>query len=636
MHGDPKAKILCRPKPFHGEGLLGYLARVSEANGYDSLFWLLEFSGCTPWLATRQQETLGLATMLGLLPQQISNRCYWPAATVPMTHQFMRSYVSRHMINLSKPRVCPACLDETGFRKCIWDFSLVACCSEHGTALIDYCPTCMHNFSWGKTGVDWCQECGAKLSEIDAPRAPREALDLTKLLLARLDKTGTTPDTTPTKFAPTRHLNTSEFLSTILFLGAHACGKGCGLGLQLSSRLSASAMLRLVDEAAQILSEWPSKFFSLLDGSRNTADQSFTKSGITNDFGPMYEALTKTLADRRYSFLKHAFANYVRNEWDGGFVFAKNHRTGAYRSNCWVTRAGAARLLHTRGETISKIVATGQLKATTLQMGSRTLTLVDRASLARFQLRRQDHTSFTQLRFHLGLSEKTVRSLIERGYLRPAHGISCNASRPLVYPVEAVLNLLKVIPTGPFSISNRSLISFKKVARKLTSLGYAVVDVIELVLAKRLIVIAADEQQRGFAQCLFSAEAVAEFIRARPLTPPGWRTIPEAALAMGLKQQVVYHLVKNGCLAHSTKTLRGRRIRCIKNSEAEKFSQTYIPASKIAGALKTSPKQVIRTLAAQGIDPTTGPHIDGNRQCFFKCALLPTTVSDLCHSAIKS
>lgn len=96
-------------------------------------------------------------------------------------------------------------------------------------------------------------------------------------------------------------------------------------------------------------------------------------------------------------------------------------------------------------------------------------------------------------------------------------------------------------------------------------------------------------------------------------------SITEAARALGIKDQVAYHLVRHGLLECGAAPQR--RARRISNNDLAAFKARYISLVEIAKRLGTSPKQILNSLQAC---PVAGPSIDGCRQYFY-------SRSDLAH-----
>jgi hypothetical protein len=88
--------------------------------------------------------------------------------------------------------------------------------------------------------------------------------------------------------------------------------------------------------------------------------------------------------------------------------------------------------------------------------------------------------------------------------------------------------------------------------------------------------------------------------------------VDEAAKRLGLKQQVVYDLVKLELLATIQDNLPGRRVT---RDSLDDFQVTYISLAEYSRSLNRAPRRVLKTLDVQ---PITGPIIDGSRQYFFR------------------
>jgi len=89
-------------------------------------------------------------------------------------------------------------------------------------------------------------------------------------------------------------------------------------------------------------------------------------------------------------------------------------------------------------------------------------------------------------------------------------------------------------------------------------------------------------------------------------------SVDEAAKRLGLKQQVVYDLVKRGFLVSIQDELFGRRVT---QAGLEDFRANYISLAEYAKSLNRAPRWLLQT---RPVKPISGPMIDGCRQYFFK------------------
>jgi hypothetical protein len=92
----------------------------------------------------------------------------------------------------------------------------------------------------------------------------------------------------------------------------------------------------------------------------------------------------------------------------------------------------------------------------------------------------------------------------------------------------------------------------------------------------------------------------------------GVMSVTAAARAIGIKEEVAYHLVRVGLLqTHPPDNGTSRRVTA---EGIRQFQERYVGAAEVSRALGTSPKALLATLAAR---PVTGPMTDGGRQYFF-------------------
>lgn len=95
----------------------------------------------------------------------------------------------------------------------------------------------------------------------------------------------------------------------------------------------------------------------------------------------------------------------------------------------------------------------------------------------------------------------------------------------------------------------------------------------------------------------------------------------EVAEAMAVKQEVAYHLVRQGLL-HTTTAETRRRNQRVAMQQLQEFKAEYVWLRDLAQGAHTSPKHLRALLDQEGIRPISGPDIDGGRQTLFRRACL--------------
>ena len=153
------APLPIRPRPLHGEAIMGYLMRVAAANGFSSARQLLGTAMATDGTAFQQVCRRLLLTpmerqsLTGVLPRQ------WGMGRPPFG-------LSPSDFNHSCRRWCPACLRESAHWRGAWCFKLSCVCTSHSVWLHDRCPSCGQYQGWGGVELFRCA-CGVELASAE-------------------------------------------------------------------------------------------------------------------------------------------------------------------------------------------------------------------------------------------------------------------------------------------------------------------------------------------------------------------------------------------------------------------------------------------------------------------------------------
>lgn len=244
--------------------------------------------------------------------------------------------------------------------------------------------------------------------------------DFTEITCAGIDFTAGVGevDERGSQFSTLHGSSLSSAIELIMFLGAHALNRGLGSRCWMSARLSASAMVRLVNSAAEVLADWPQRFYMLLETIRTSNAPLLDKTGIGHEFGAFYETLTKCMTDADFDFIRKEVQFYIQHQWDGGFISRKNFRlnlTGK-EHELFMTRAAAARFLSVRPTTVSRQLEAKKLRGLTRQMGSRMLTLIEKPSLLRQAAISENMITFREARSILGYRNVVFDLFLQAAY----------------------------------------------------------------------------------------------------------------------------------------------------------------------------------------------------------------------------
>lgn len=176
--------LLVTPAPFPGESLLGYMLRLSEANGYPSPEWIMARIGLSIRELTSGRVTPDdLSLACGRAPADLESLMYWNPQGDPI---LLGKPLRALNLRLRSPRMCPDCVVETGMLGAQWDCALLVACPVHRAPLLQNCPGCGTRISWQRRGVLQCRS-GCDLRQRGRPpRVPDPELRLSDLIWSKI------------------------------------------------------------------------------------------------------------------------------------------------------------------------------------------------------------------------------------------------------------------------------------------------------------------------------------------------------------------------------------------------------------------------------------------------------------------
>jgi len=121
----------------------------------------------------------------------------------------------------------------------------------------------------------------------------------------------------------------------------------------------------------------------------------------------------------------------------------------------------------------------------------------------------------------------------------------------------------------------------------------------------------------GLARWIFDSQSLKIWRQRRNPDLSNWLSVPQVAKLLGLKQEVAYWLVRNEFIpAEKLRTLRGCGAR-VSRVEFERFKESYVFATEISEALKTTSRKVNALLSEQGIVPASGQGLEKCGKIFY-------------------
>ncbi len=143
------------------------MLRMAEVNGLElhEFYTLLQLE---PKRAIRPQDTPVLARIFDCrvsdFDELVVHRNY--ATHCVQRHTFQGHLITRlYLFDLRHPKVCPRCLDEYGFARVAWDFTLFLWCPIHQCSLVECCGACGEQLTWFRPGIATCV-CRSRLTDL--------------------------------------------------------------------------------------------------------------------------------------------------------------------------------------------------------------------------------------------------------------------------------------------------------------------------------------------------------------------------------------------------------------------------------------------------------------------------------------
>lgn len=587
-----------QPRPF--ESVQGFLQRLAESNGYPAIEWLQRFDGLPAYL----HDFVGVA-IFGFVPKWLAE-FEAPAVVPPGFDQ--KFCLGR------RARCCVACLVTAPHWQAIWEHRLYVACHVHGLELVDACPACGSKLCWKRASMMRCH-CGSEISSWEQAEASRSSVDAARQIWCAFVKTiDAQTDAGRPQTSAIDDLCLASVASLISHLGATTDTTEYMLSPKAWRNLTLSETSRLISAAYSRLTDWPLKFHDFL----REEERSIEDAAVTS---PRMHRLKKFLfhdLPPDLNFLLDGFRGYMRDESMGTLDRRRGWATDSdIQSQAYVAATVAARQLGIRAATLHTLaVRVGVTEIRKPGCVRRHFTFIKRTALSSLKQELSDEISLRKMSLLLGISTSRVEQLAEVGLLKRrtvTHGLVSTS----LFRRSAALELIASLKGGGRVVAHSDFeISFAEVSRYFLSQRAEFVSLIRAVQERRINLSRWDESARGIVGAIFGREEFLNWHRQQCCI--GGVTVPEAAVHLGVKQEVAYYLVRSGLLKGRA-AVRGRRtVTLITTDALMDFEQSYVSSVDVAAAMSLSIARVVAVLSDVGISPICGPKTDGSRQNMFR------------------
>lgn len=145
-------------------------------------------------------------------------------------------------------------------------------------------------------------------------------------------------------------------------------------------------------------------------------------------------------------------------------------------------------------------------------------------------------------------------------------------------------------------------------------------DLVSAILDGKLVPSGLSSRARGLRRLLFTELEAARFLYQLKEVPGRTLNVVEAAERLGVKQEVAYHWVRIGLLPTMTVASESETGRRLTEAVLEAFQREFVTGPEYAWEHRLGRRWAAKHLEMAGVQPVSGPTVDGGRQYVFRRA----------------
>lgn len=599
----PGATFALSVEPVAGESLPGYVSRLAHRALIPTADRVAAMAGLRqPGSAFHAPDLARLATLAGV-DRHVLERMAYPPLARAAHHRFLDGTLHREFIDVSRRRACPRCLERSAHHRSTWDFALATACTEHGIRLLSACPDCGRKLAWREPDLSRCR-CRARLAAHPGQRVSAEEV-ASQAAMAALASGGPLSPMPECLVGCER----ADLVRLAMCLGMFLTEWRKERRVETLVAVGPDAVAEVVSAGLGCLHDWPGRLHAYFAAERERARLRPGRYGARKTLGPFYDWLNMMEAGAIRTALAEAATSFVHAD---GVLARQVHRStlvaapaGSAGRAMGMLEAGAR--LGKRSAAVRQLLDAGLLSGDASR-GRGIPAALDGKAVERLAALSENALDLAGTARMLGVSKDRVRRLVEGGLLRPVHRGNAAGWRSWFFDGAAVASLLQRLEARMVPDPVGRYMFFETAVEVLRRGGLGIAAVLGEVLDRRLPVAGLDAAQPGLKRLRFREQDVRNVCRQREIVG-ATLTVQAAARRMGIKWQVVAHLVQAGLLQSSADGVEAASVAF--------FKERFISGADLARQWLTSPRSVATLLAARDVRPITGPGVDGSRQNFY-------------------
>ncbi len=381
-------------------------------------------------------------------------------------------------------------------------------------------------------------------------------------------------------------------------------------GKRLSTSRNNEEIHSLLVKGFSAFEDWPRNYYLFLDWKR-TQKKNELRWGMNHDFGSVNAILNRSLPAKTFDFMRRAFEEYLKTEWDGGLLFNRSLRltkdSGSERK--YMSQIEVVQELRMDDEMLSRLVEEGVVKAVVRRSKTQKVFLFDRDNVKAVKRILEELLTTEEAARLLDVRVETLVELVQKGCLKAFDGPTARAHRYSKISTDEVKRLIEIIDSKLVEAaltSRQDTIPFKKVVFRIISYGVSVSDFIKAILDGE---IAPYNKVQGVGvSCYrFAEDHLHEYMeRHRQRLKGSSLQFREVIRLLAVHHATATHLVRNGLLTSEKVKIGNATIIVVSAEAMETFNSTYVLAAKVAYSVGTSPKFLIKCLERHSVRPICG------------------------------
>jgi len=569
---------------------------------------LADLTGLAPF-ALHQATTHRFAAVIA--PGETVTVHLSPNQNLPLGGSSLRR---EHLWLLTDTPYCPACLRETAYHRLGWLPVAVTTCLDHTCLLARGCPTCGRAINVRAILAVACPHCGADLRDTPTISVAGDEAGLTYQQAIQSWLGLTTP--------PEEQLNLPDASPAALYRlldGLRRAIMAIESGwtylhqppfnvdifpCRNKADLTPPKVYALYVTAFKGLLDWPSGFCGFLDAYQQR-DGGKSTGVVSTDLGLLYAVwLERRWRQPELAFVQAAFDDYLADR--PSLSASQLGRVQSRKAEQpYLTRTGAAKLLHTTLATVDRLLEQGQLPG---YNGS--ANYVDRTGALALQSRWRQAVSLQAAAAELGLSSEVTLKLARAGLLEIVRGPTVDGSPAWLIGEGAVGRLITRLKAASSPLTGET-VTLKTAAQAVSTYRQDAAFVLGRVLAGAVRAWWPTKTLAGLRLDKDDLSRLVEELRAeRP-----YLTRQQLAAQLEVKIGTVDLWTNTGLLTPVDHNGAGT---VFDRGAAAQFRCDYVFSDEAAALLGVGKLTVQKWARAGRLDPVSGPGVDAGLRYVFR------------------